>query len=448
MSFEGFAKLNKNLRRVFMSVQGILIILVFVFFAYLMVTQKMPALLALPSMAIVIAIIAGMPLNYILSNIIGAGAVRLQSAMAAAIFGAILAQIINKTGISESIVRTAAELGGDRPIIVALAITFAVALIFTSLGGLGSVIMVGTIVLPILISVGIEPVIAASLLLMGLNLGGLFNVMNYAFYQSALNLDMATIKSFALAFGIIAAVVLLLFIFINVPKKKTVTAWAMPTETQEEKPRASWYALLTPIIPVLLLFIWPLIFKDAEGKPIQIDIISAMLIGILYGILTTRPREIKNLLTSSIIEGIKDVAPALGLMIGIGMLLLAVMDKTTAALISPIISKILPTSKIGYVLFFVILSPLALYRGPLNLWGLGSGVAALMISAGILPPQAIMGALIATGNIQGVCDPTNTHNVWTAYFTNTDTTTILKKTLPYMLIVVLLDIIYVALFKW
>lgn len=48
-----------------MSVQGILIILVFVFFAYLMVTQKMPALLALPSMAIVIAIIAGMPLNYI-----------------------------------------------------------------------------------------------------------------------------------------------------------------------------------------------------------------------------------------------------------------------------------------------------------------------------------------------------------------------------------------------
>lgn len=431
-----------------MSVQGILIILVFVFFAYLMVTQKMPALLALPSMAIVIGIIAGMPLNYIFSNIIGAGAVRLQGAMAAAIFGAILAQIINKTGISDNIVRTAAELGGDRPIAVALAITFAVALIFTSLGGLGSVIMVGTIVLPILMSVGIEPVIAASLLLMGLNLGGLFNVMNYAFYQSALNLDMATIKSFALAFGIIAAVVLLLFIFINVPKKKTVAAWAMSTETQEEKPRVSWYALLTPIIPVLLLFIWPLIFKDAEGKPIQIDIISAMLIGILYGILTTKPREIKNLLTSSIIEGIKDVAPALGLMIGIGMLLLAVMDKTTAALISPIISKILPTSKIGYVLFFVILSPLALYRGPLNLWGLGSGVAALMISAGILPPQAIMGALIATGNIQGVCDPTNTHNVWTAYFTNTDTTTILKKTLPYMLIVVLLDIIYVALFKW
>ncbi|WP_009610531.1 transporter [Caldanaerobacter subterraneus] len=431
-----------------MSVQGILIILVFVFFAYLMVTQKMPALLALPSMAIVIAIIAGMPLNYIFSNIIGAGAVRLQGAMAAAIFGAILAQIINKTGISDNIVRTAAELGGDRPIAVALAITFAVALIFTSLGGLGSVIMVGTIVLPILMSVGIEPVIAASLLLMGLNLGGLFNVMNYAFYQSALNLDMATIKSFALAFGIIAAVVLLLFIFINVPKKKTVAAWAMSTETQEEKPRVSWYALLTPIIPVLLLFIWPLIFKDAEGKPIQIDIISAMLIGILYGILTTKPREIKNLLTSSIIEGIKDVAPALGLMIGIGMLLLAVMDKTTAALISPIISKILPTSKIGYVLFFIILSPLALYRGPLNLWGLGSGVAALMISAGTLPPQAIMGALIATGNIQGVCDPTNTHNVWTAYFTNTDTTTILKKTLPYMLIVVLLDIIYVALFKW
>ncbi|HHW57164.1 MAG TPA: transporter [Clostridia bacterium] len=431
-----------------MSFQGILIILVFGIFAYLMVTQKMPALLALPSMAIIISIIAGMPINYIFSNIIGGGAVRLQGAISAGIFGAILAQVINKTGISDNIVRTAAELGGDKPIAVALVITLAVAIMFTSLGGLGSVIMVGTIVLPIMISVGIKPIVAASLLLMGLNLGGLFNIANFAFYQSALNLDMATIKSFSLAFGIIAAIITLIFIFTNVPARKTVTAWAMPTQDFEKKVKVPWYALLTPIVPVVLLFIWPLIFKDAKGNPIQIDIVSAMLIGILYGILTTKPKEIKNILTSSIVEGIKDVAPAIGLMIGIGMLLLAVMDKSTAALVSPIISKILPSSKIVYILLFTILSPLALYRGPLNLYGLGSGVAAIMISAGILPPAAIMGAMIATGNVQGVCDPTNTYNVWIGYFTNTDTSTILKKTLPYMLIVVLLDLVYVAFFKW
>lgn len=431
-----------------MSFAGILIILVFIIFAALMITQKLPALLALPAMAIIISIIAGMSVNDIFTNVIGGGTVRLQTAIAAAIFGAILAQVINRTGISNSIVRTAAELGGDKPLIVAFVMTIAIALMFTSLGGLGSVIMVGTIVLPIMISIGIKPIIAGSLLLMGLNLGGLFNIANFAFYQDALKIDMTTIKSFSLVFGIIAAIVTAIFIIVTVPRHKTIYTWAMPEQSITSEKKVPFYALLTPVLPVILLFIWPLIFKDAKGQPIQLDIVTAMIIGILYGILTTKPREIKNILMSSFVEGIKDVAPAIGLMIGIGMVLLAVMDKSTAALMSPIISKILPSGKLLYILFFAILSPLALYRGPLNLYGLGSGIAAIMISAGILSPGAIMGAMIATGNIQGVCDPTNTYNVWIGYFTNTDTATILKKTLPYMLLVVVLDLIYVTLFKW
>ncbi|AGB19343.1 H+/gluconate symporter family protein [Thermoanaerobacterium thermosaccharolyticum] len=431
-----------------MSFAGILIILVFIIFAALMITQKLPALLALPAMAIIISIIAGMSVNDIFTNVIGGGAVRLQTAIAAAIFGAILAQVINRTGISNSIVRTAAELGGDKPLIVAFVLTIAIALMFTSLGGLGSVIMVGTIVLPIMISIGIKPIIAGSLLLMGLNLGGLFNIANFAFYQDALKIDMTTIKSFSLAFGIIASIVTAIFIIVTVPRYKTIYTWAMPEQSITTEKKVPFYALLTPVLPVILIFIWPLIFKDAKGQPIQLDIVTAMIIGILYGILTTKPKEIKNILMSSFVEGIKDVAPAIGLMIGIGMVLLAVMDKSTAALMSPIISKILPSGKLLYILFFAILSPLALYRGPLNLYGLGSGIAAIMISAGILSPGAIMGAMIATGNIQGVCDPTNTYNVWIGYFTNTDTATILKKTLPYMLLVVVLDLIYVTLFKW
>jgi len=80
-----------------------------------------------------------------------------------------------------------------------------------------------------------------------------------------------------------------------------------------------------------------------------------------------------------------------------------------------------------------LLSPLALYRGPLNVWGLGYGIATLISSpVGTLPPASVMGLLLSVGQIQGVCDPTNTHNVWIANELKIDVNQILRKTFPYM----------------
>ena len=55
-----------------------------------------------------------------------------------------------------------------------------------------------------------------------------------------------------------------------------------------------------------------------------------------------------------------------------------------------------------------------------------------MLTTGRLPAMAIMAALMSTGQLQGICDPTNTHNVWTAAATQVDVNDILKKTLPYV----------------
>ncbi len=72
-----------------------------------MITQRLPALLALPAIAILISIIARIHFNDIFVKIIGQGAIRLQVAIAASIFGAILAQVITKTGISDRIIKLA-----------------------------------------------------------------------------------------------------------------------------------------------------------------------------------------------------------------------------------------------------------------------------------------------------------------------------------------------------
>ncbi len=434
-----------------MSISGCLIILVFLCFSLLMIIQRLPALLALPAMAILISIIARIHFNDIFVRIIGQGTIRLQIAMTASIFGAILAQVITKTGISNRIIKLAAELGGDKPLIASFCIAFATAIMFTSLSGLGAVIMVGTIAIPILMSLGIKPLIANSMILIAINLGGVFNIANYAFYESTLKFNITTIKEYASFLGILLSIILLIFILINIPIKKTVSYWAMPINSANNfnnSNKVSPFSLMTPIIPVVLVFIWPYIFHTQDNKPIQLDIITAMIIGILYGIMTTKPKEIKNLLTSSFIEGIKDAAPVIALMIGLGMLLVAVTDKATSSLMAPIISFILPSSKIGYISFFTLLSPLALYRGPLNLYGLGSGIAILMISANILPGYLILGAMLTIASLQGICDPTNTHNVWISNYTNTSTSDILKKTLPYTMILVLVVVVFISIFKF
>lgn len=181
-----------------------------------------------------------------------------------------------------------------------------------------------------------------------------------------------------------------------------------------------WYAMITPIIPLVCV----LGFK--------MNINTGLIIGILFGLLTTIRKDSIKQLTRAITEGISNTAGAIFLLIGIGMLLKVVMDPRVSAIVGPAMAAILPSAAITYVIFFAILAPLALYRGPLNIWGLGLGLASVMLATGKLGATSIMAALMTTGQIQGICDPTNTHNVWVAAATGTDVNDIMKKTLPYV----------------
>ena len=79
---------------------GILIIALFLILAVLMFIRKIPTLLAIPIMAIGIAIIAGVPFggdDGVLSQIIQKGATRLADAYAVLIFSTWLGQIMLQT---------------------------------------------------------------------------------------------------------------------------------------------------------------------------------------------------------------------------------------------------------------------------------------------------------------------------------------------------------------
>lgn len=454
---------------------GIACFIVFLIMAALMYSRKISALLALPIMAVAIAIVGGIPPERILTDVIGNGSTKLANAYTTTIFGAVLADLINKLGIAKALVRWVAEFAGDSPFLLGLFMTLVTALLFSSLGGLGAVIMVGTVVLPVMLSLGISAVTAGSLFLFGISLGGMFNLANWQLYISVLHIDRDLIGSYVLPFAGILGLLILLFLAVelrswrnikylvaglvvlgggyavldwlqhrtiaNVPAVATgVKAPAMTADVTSIKGigiliilmvlyaiyrrrkdirTLPGIAFLAPALPLLLVLVW------------HWDIIPAFVAGITFAVLSTWQRDSVNVLTRSIIEGAATVAPAVVLMLGIGMLLAAVMDKSVSSAIAPLLTKAVPTHAFGYVAVFTILAPLALYRGPLSLWGMGSGIVALIEKSTVLAPAGIMSMLMSVGQLQGICDPTNTHNVWIATYLGTDTQTLLRRTLPY-----------------
>jgi len=422
---------------------GILILIIFVIMAALMYLKKLPALLALPIMAVVIAVAGRAPVDDILRIVVAEGSIRLHKAIITVLFGAMLGQFIKESGIAETIVKKAAEFAGDRPFSVGLALAITSALLFTVLGGLGAVIMVGTIVLPIMLSIGMPSIVAGCLFLLGLSLGGILNLTNWQLYITILRLKQTDILKFALPLFFIFIGMTIAFLLIELKRQGKISLWASTSDPLGEKD-VPYYALLTPVIPLILVLsfsLYNLIAKPAH--PFEFPIISALVIGLIYGILTTWKREADkvNLISKSIIEGTKNVMPAVVLMIGIGMVLNSVTHPMVSKAISPLISQVMPKNPFTYVLLFAIFAPLALYRGPLNIWGMGSGLIALMLVSRSIPAAAIMAAMLSVGQIQGVCDPTNTHNVWTANFLNINVQDILRRTIPYMWIVAVLGLI-------
>lgn len=454
---------------------GCACLLVFFVMALLMSSRKLSALLALPIMAVLIAAIAGIAPADILGDVINKGAVKLYNTYTTTMFGAMLAELLNKQGIAKSLIRWVAEFAGDNPFGLGVILTLTTALLFSTLGGLGAVIMIGSIVLPVMLSLGISNLTAGGLFLFGISLGGMFNIAGWQLYIDVLKINPNDIISFVVPFSLVISVIVLAFLSIelrniknwryllaslfvlgsgafylfNTHREKAATAaphvsgrsiyvmagllgaliiFAIFRHRANAKSNPG-LALITPLVPLVLVlfFHW--------------DFIPAFVAGISYGTLITWKKDSINLLTRSILDGITAVIPAVVLMMGIGMLIVAVSHKEVTTSISPLLAMAIPTHAIPYVIVFTIAAPLALYRGPLSLWGMGSGLVALVQKATTLSSSAVMGMLMSVGQIQGICDPTNTANIWIANYLGTDTQVLMRKTLPYAWIAVVCGLI-------
>ncbi len=411
------------------TVQAILILLIFAASVALMMTRKLPTILALPIMAIAIAAVAGVPFMdanaefTIAKDVLEAGAMRMSGGMAAMFFGAWFGKLLTKAGITHTIIRKAAELAGDKPMATAFAFLIVCSVLFSAASGLGMVILVGTIIIPIMISTGVSPMVSGVVVLLSNAIGVTFHLGTLAVYGDVLGLSMDVVTSYSWVSGIpiILVSVIMLYLFIKNDKKKS-KAWAMPSATEQTTPQnVRAIAMISPLIPVILVFAF------------KMQIVPAILIGIVCAVLLATPKNCIQLISGSFIEGLQDACGALALLIGIGMTLKTVLAPQVAAILQPIIVAMIPATPIMFILVFGLLSPLAIYRGPLNMFGLGSGIAALLAASGMNPIAAML-ALRMDSNLQAVCDPTNSHNVWVSDFTKTDVNDFTTKTILWLFI--------------
>ena len=423
-------------------IQLLLLILVYVGAVALMYGKKLNTIIGLPILALLIAFIARVPGATILQEIITDGALRLHNPIIVIIFGASLAELVKRTGLIEVMIKNTAEFLGDRTFLIATFLMIVIAILFTVLAGLGAVVMVGSVVFPILLSLGISRMLAGCIFLMGLSLGGLLNLFNWDLYTDVLKLSQGDIFTFVLRYLPIVLAISIGFIWIELKREggtsfKRAAAGSAGGPAKKAPTSLPFLLYFTPLIPIILLVVAKL------GFGFDFPIIGAMFLGLLWGV-AFAPKssgDRSQLLTGSLVEGVSSVAPAIILMIGIGMLLKSVAQPKVAEILLPSLKSIMPGSGIGYIAFFTLLAPLALYRGPLNIFGMGSGLVVLMKDTGLMPAAAIMAALMAVGQVQGISDPTNTYNVWIANYLGIDVLKILRRTIVYAWIMALVGLI-------
>ncbi len=416
-----------------------LILVLFLIFVVQMIRKRVNTLVGLPVLALLIAAVAGVPPQGILTEVISEGATRLHQPILVILFGATLAELVKRSGIVEVLIKNTAEFLGDRTFLISVFLLLVITVLFSVLAGLGAIVMVGSIVFPILVSLGVSRLLAGCIFLMGLSLGGMLNLFNWSLYTDVLKLTQPDILGYTLRYFPLVLGLSIAFIWLELRREGGSSFKKLEIPPALARAEVPVLAFLTPLVPVALIF-------TSAALRFEFPILGALFIGIVYGTLTL-PKSLGDrtrVLTRSMFEGIQSVGPAVALMVGIGMLLKSVAHPTVKELLNPWVALLVPASASGYLLTFVLAAPLALYRGPLNIWGMGSGLVVMMRDTGLMPAPAIMGALIAVGQIQGISDPTNTYNVWIANHLGVDVIRILKRTLPYAWLMAFLGLVLAA----
>jgi hypothetical protein len=394
---------------------GTLMILCFFVVVILIMKGESPIIMLL-LLAIAWAVLAGVPGKNILAIVLEKGGLAYASTIVTIIFGAWFGQALVKTGIAESIIRGAIELAGDRPIVVTMVVSAVTGLLFISLYGVGAAIALGVIALPIMMSMGVPPHVAAAAYVMPIGAGTFLNLVDFSIRAPlfpGITYEQPLLNFFAAAF-VVYILMAWAMAFYHLRIKGGVRKYSAVSVSPpiSSRPKVPWYAYISPAIPVVLVifFKWPMI--------------PAFILGTCYTLLTTHfgnrtLRETIDLFHRSFYDAFPDIATIAALWIICGMLIIGGQLPEVQLVLKPIYSPFLPASRLNLTIFFIVLTPLAIYRGPLHVVGTGAALIGMFLNAKTFPVMQLFSSWRAAMTVGSSMDPTNSWTLWTLGYTKT-----------------------------
>ena len=394
--------------------------------------------------------------NIIVGNINGiysGGPIGYGTTTAVIIFASWFGRVIVDTGIAKSLIKKVVELSGDKQVVTVLTVSVVTALLFTSVFGPGSVMAFGAIVLPILLTIGVNKKLAVGSFLMAVAAGMYVNngyIVQFsehplfkALFQDTIFTGNFTLFSW-IAFGIHVLVMIGFILFSLYLSKDKIKAWSMSddhlggSDSEEDVPGYTFIVPFIPVILSLIIVVINMIIGKGGTQLTEFAAITSFVIGIFFGLLLTGNlksyRKAVETTQKTLFNGISDVA------LLIGMLLVLNMFSTAAStLAAPIIQQALGNSMnwvsnnpIIIVLIFIALAPLALFRGPFMIWG--SGIALASVLAIFIPAASplllVLFYVQPVGLVAQSC-PTQSWGMWSLSYTKYDANEYIKTNLPW-----------------
>ena len=416
---------------------SILLLLTFVGFIYYIVKGG-NLVIGFFIMALLWSIIGLVPFNVVIQDVIAKPALNYGPTIIYIVFGSWFGRVLVDSGIAGSISAQTEKVGRKAPILAAILVVLVTVLIFSSAYGVGSVIAIGVILIPILLSIGVPKKVAIPAFTMAIGAPMYINVVLFnqikAFFPSV------SFSGKYLIFGLAAMSVqligVIIFILVNSKSIKNGKIETIATNSQVEFKKTHPITFIVPIIPVALnmFFHW--------------DAIPALLLATIIALLLTGQMKSYTGLVAFIN---KTVSQAINDISGLIIFLMALVMFAGAATVNVphfkgIIEVILPHSPLVLAIAVGILAPLALFRGPLHVWGAGAATAAVLAATGTFPPIFLL-PLLYTASIMAVSiDLTQSWNTWALTYSKLETKEYLKMGIPVMWLVSIVNELLVFAF--
>ena len=188
--------------------------------------------------ALLWCIIGRVPVTTVVNDVFEKSVESYGATIAIIVFGAWFGRVLVDTGIAGYIIKKTVELAGDKPLLTTLLLNFVCALIFCSAFGVGSVMAIGMIVLPIMFSLGIDKKTAVGSYMLAVAAGMYLNIA-YVSQFFAVFPDItydAKYRTFAIVATVVSVLVMAVYIVFNYTRQRKNRAFAAAPQSGGKAP--------------------------------------------------------------------------------------------------------------------------------------------------------------------------------------------------------------------